>query len=210
MNPRIGWGQPPTGWGQPHLPGWAPLVDHGPLPLQAVRSVGRWFWPTAAVGGFLAVVVQVFDHDDPTPGLSHRGLLTVALAAAVVVLLTIHRRRGPGSLARAMTEYAVVALLAALLAAAGVGADQQPANRAASPEARPQAAAGDDQSALIRAGAKVVRAVTGAARAVAGAVRWLVGLWRQADHKTQSVKGEPMAAHALSAAPVLTSLWRSP
>ena len=116
VNPRIGWGQPPTGWGQPHLPGWAPLVDHGPLPLRAASSVARWWWPTAAVSGFLAVVVYVLGHDDPTPGLSQRGLVTVALAAVVVVLLTIHRRYGPGSLARAVAEYAVVALLATLLA----------------------------------------------------------------------------------------------
>ena len=130
MNPRIGWGQPPTGWGQPHLSGWAPLVDPGPLPLQAARSIGRWLWPTLAVSGFLAVVTYTFAHDDPTPGLSHRGLLTVALAAVVVVLLTIHRRYGPRSLARAVAEYAVVALLATLLAAAGgTAVDQQPTDR---------------------------------------------------------------------------------
>ena len=91
MNPRIGWGQPPTGWGLPHLPGWAPLVDPGPRPLQAARSVGRWFWPTIAVSGFLAVVAYTVAHDDPAPGLSVRGVLTVALAAAVVVLLTLRR-----------------------------------------------------------------------------------------------------------------------
>src|SRR5262245_14963381 len=85
---RLGWGQSPTGWPQPHLPGWAPLVDPGPFPLQAVRSLGRWLWPTLAVSGFVAVVVQVLDHDRPAPGLSSRGLLTVALAAVVVVLLT--------------------------------------------------------------------------------------------------------------------------
>ena len=44
------------------------------------------------MAGFLAVVVQVLDHDASAPGLSYRGLLTVALAAVVVVLLTIHRR----------------------------------------------------------------------------------------------------------------------
>src|SRR5829696_404496 len=118
MNPRIGWGQPPTGGAQPHLSGWAPLMDPGPLPLQAARSVGRWLWPTLAVSGFLAVVTYTFAHDDPTPGLSHRGLLTIALAAAVVVLLTIHRRYGLGSLARAVAEYTTVAVLAGLLAAA--------------------------------------------------------------------------------------------
>ena len=32
-------------------------------------------------------------HDDPTPGLSARGLLTIALAAAVVILLTLRLQR---------------------------------------------------------------------------------------------------------------------
>ena len=92
MNSRIGWGQPPTGWDPPQQTGWTPLVDPGPHPLHAVRSVGRWLWPTLAVGGFLAVTGFVLRHDDPTPGLSGRGLLTVALAASVVGLLTLHRR----------------------------------------------------------------------------------------------------------------------
>ena len=119
--------------------------------------MGRWLWPTLAVSGFLAVVVYVFAHDDPAPGLSARGLLTVALAAVVAVLLTIHRRHGPRRLARAVAEYAAVALLAALLAAPGVGIDQQPANHPASGQTRAQAATGDDQPAVIRAVNKVLR-----------------------------------------------------
>jgi hypothetical protein len=192
VNTRIRWGQAPTGWDPPHFPGWAPLMDPGPLPLQTARSVGRWLWPTLAVGGFLAVVVQVLNHDDPTPGLSVDGLLTIALAAAGVVLLTIHRRYGPRPLARAVAEYMVVALLATLLAAPSGGAvvDQQPADRTA----RAQAAAGDDQPALLRAGATTVRAVTRAAKALAGAVRWLVDLWRRADPKAKPTQGEAMAA----------------
>jgi hypothetical protein len=185
VNTRIRWGQTPTGWDPPHFPGWAPLMDPGPLPLQTARSVGRWLWPT------LAVVVQVLNHDDPTPGLSVTGLLTIALAAAVVVLLYIHRRNGPRPLARAVAEYMVVALLATLLAAPSDGAvvDQQPADRTA----RAQAAA-DDQPALLRAGATTVRAVTRAANALAGAVRWLVDLWRRADPKAKPTQGEAMAA----------------
>ena len=103
-------------------------MDPGPFPLQAARSLGRWLWPTLAVSGFLAVVAYTFAHDPSAPGLSSRGLLTVALAAVVVVLLTIHRRHGPGPLARAVAEYAAVALLASLLTAPGVGIDQQPAD----------------------------------------------------------------------------------
>jgi hypothetical protein len=102
------------------------LVDHGPLPLQPARAVGRWLWPILAVAGFLVVTGFVFGHDDPTPGLSLRGLLTIALTAAVVILLTLRRTAGPGSLARALFEYAVVFLLAVLVATTGVALDQAP------------------------------------------------------------------------------------
>ena len=210
MNSRIGWGQPPTGWGQPQLPGWAPLVDHGPLPLRAASSVARWWWPTTAVSGLVAVIAYVLGHDNPTPGLSHRGLLTVALTAVVVILLTIHRRYGSGSLARALLEYAVVALLATLLAAAGTTAHQGPNDQSTSAETQAQVAAGDDQPAVLQAGAKVVRAVTGAARTVVGAVRWLVDLWHQASDKAEPAKGEAVAAAPRSPAPFVLSTWRSP
>jgi hypothetical protein len=138
----------------------------------------------------------VLGHDDPAPGLSQRGLVTVVLTAVVVVLLTIHRRYGSGSLVRAVIEYAVVALLGTLLApaAGGTVVDQQPIDRPTRVEGQAQAAAGGDQPAVLRVGAKVVRGVTGAARAVAGAVRWLVDLWRQADQQARPPKGEAMAA----------------
>jgi hypothetical protein len=214
MNPRIGWGQPPTGWGPPHQTGWTPLVDPGPRPLQAARSLGRWLWPTAAVSGFLAVLAYSFVHDDPAAGLSHRGLLTVALAALVVVLLTIHRRYGPGSLARALAEYAVVAVLASLLAAAGPGVDQQaavhpPPTKAGQAKTKPaampksEAAASDDRPAVLQSGAKVVRAVT-------GAVGWLIDLWRQASKQTESAEGQAMAVQPGSPAPSELSFRRSP
>jgi hypothetical protein len=218
VKPRIGWGQPLASW---DAPGWAPLVDPGPRSLQRARTLGRWWWPTVAVGGFLAVVMQVVDQDEPAPGLSGRGLITIALAAALVALLTIHRRNGPRWLARAVAEYAVVALLATLLAAADAGggivgrppaehAKPAKANHAkVKPTAKPkaEASAGDDQPALLRVGAKLVRAVTGAARAVAGAVRWLVDLWRQADQ--QASKGEAMVFPPRSATPSAPPTWRS-
>jgi hypothetical protein len=212
VNPRIGWDPPPTGWAQPHLPGWAPLVDHGPRPLHAARTLGRWWWPILTVGGFLAVVVQVLDHDDPAPGLSGPGLVTIALAAAVVALLTIHRRYRPRPLARAVAEYTAVALLATLLATPGVGLDQpadpaQPTN-AGQAKAKPQAeaAAGDDQPAVIRAGTKALRAVTRVASALRNAVRWLVDLWRQASQKAAPANGgEAMAAPPHSPTP---TMWR--
>jgi hypothetical protein len=208
MRARLGWSQPPTAWPQPTLPGWAPLMDPGPFPLQAARSLGRWLWPTLAVSGFLAVVAHSFAHDDPAPGLSQRGLLTIALAAALVVLLTSHRRYGLRSLARALAEYAAVALLATLLTAPGAGIDQPPANQPASGPARAQATAGDDQPAVLRAVTKLLRAGAALIRGVTGAVRWLVDLWHRADQQA-TAKGEAMAAPARSPIPFAPSTWRS-
>jgi hypothetical protein len=203
----LGWGQAPPGWGQT-FPGWSPLVDPNPLPLQAARSLSRWWWPTVAVAGFLAVVTLVLDREDRAGGLSGRGLLTVALAAAVVILLTIHRRSGPRPLARALVEYATVALLAA---SAASGVDSQAANRAAGGKAKAQAPAradaSTDQPAVIQAVTKVVRAGAKVVRAVIGAASWLVNLWRQTDQ--QASKGEAMAASPLSPTPRPSWTWRS-
>jgi hypothetical protein len=203
--PSAGWG-PAPGWGQP-LPGWSPLVDHGPLPLRMAGSLARWWWPTLALAGFGIVIGFVAGHDHPDPGLSTQGMLTVALAAAVVVLLTIHRRGGPGPLARAVAEYTVVALLATLLAP-GVGIDQQPIDHPASGQARAQAAAGEDQPAVIRAVIKLARAGAKLVRAVTGAVRWLVDLWHRADQQA-TAKGEAMAAQPPSPTLPVPSTWRS-
>jgi hypothetical protein len=208
VNNRIGWGQPPPGW---QAPGWAPLVDPGPRPLQAARALGRWWWPTLSVAGFLAVFADVVDHDPASPGLSYRGLLTVALAAAVVALLTIHRRHGPRRLARVVAEYATVALLAGLLATPASGLDQPSADHPASGETQAQAAAGDDQPAVLRAVSKLARAGAALVRGVTGAVRWLLDLWRRADQQA-TAKGQAMAAWPPLAFPPLTfpSTWRSP
>jgi hypothetical protein len=183
-------------------------MDPGPGPLQAARSLGRWLWPTLAVSGFGAVVVQVLDQDPSAPGLSSRALLKVALAAVVVVLLTIHRRNGPGPLARAVAEYTVVAVLAGLLAAAGTGVDQQPADHPASGQARAQAAAGDDPPAVIRAVTKVLRAGAALIRGVTGAARWLVNLWQKADQQARP-EGEAMATPPRSPTPSTPAIWRS-
>ena len=177
-----GWG-PAPGWDQP-LPGWTPLLDHGPLPLRAAGSVARWWWPTLAVASFLAIAVYVTGHD---PGLSQRGLLTIALAALVVVLLSIHRSAGPSRLARAAAEYTAVALLAALLALTTAG-NQPPTTRAAKGKAKQaataRAEASQDHPGVIRVAAGVIRAVAKAIRAVTGAARWVADLWRQADQQT--------------------------
>ena len=202
------WG-PAPGWDQP-LPGWTPLLDHGPLTLRAAGSVARWWWPTLAVAGFLAVAVYVTSHD---PSLSQRGLLTIALAALVVVLLTIHRTAGPSRLARAAAEYTVVALLAALLALAA-GGNQPPTTPAAkSGESKHPATASaepsQDRPWVLRVAASVLRAMTKAIRAVTGAAGWLVDLWRQADAKTdrpsQSLSTTTPQGKAMVPSPTLAS-----
>jgi hypothetical protein len=190
VNPRIGWGQPPTGW---DAPGWASLVDPGPHSLQAARSVGRWLWPTLAVGGFVAVTGFVLGHDDPTPGLSTRGLLTVALADAVVGLLTLHRRYGPRPLARAQAEYAVVFLLAVLVATTGVPLDQ-PATSTTSQGGTVT----DQRPALV----KTIDGVRDWLR------EWRAWARSQRDRDTApKPTGQAMAAHL--PAPSAPSIWRS-
>jgi hypothetical protein len=174
-----GWDHAPE-WGQ--APAWAPSFDDAPLPLRVARSRGRWLWPAVAVSGFVAVVSYVFGHDDPQPGLSYRGLLTVALAAVVVGLLTIHRAAGLGSLIRAMAEYAVVVLLAVLLATGGLG--QQPATTA------------DKASGTRDSRPRVVKAMDG--------VRdWLAAWWQWADQEADR------RSRASSAPTPLPNLGRS-
>jgi hypothetical protein len=184
-----GWGSAP-GWGQ-SFPGWSPLVDHGPLPLRVASSIARWWWPILALAGFSAVVGLVLGHDHPTAGLSTRDLVTITLAALVVVLLTLHRAAGPGPLTRAVAEYTVVAVLADLLVADVSGVDQPSTSGipAAKAEARPAAPAkpnleaGQDQPGVLRVAVGVARAVTKTIKAVTGAAGWLVDLWRRAGQQ---------------------------
>jgi len=184
VNPRIRWSQAPTSW---DAPGWAPLVDHGPLPLQTARSVGRWLWPTLAVGGFLVVTGFALAHDDPTPGLSLRGLLTIALAALVVVLLTIRRTAGPGPLTRAVFEYAVVFLLAVLVATTGIPVDQPSA------AGKQASAAADQRPALVKT--------------IDGFRDWL-SEWRTWARKEADRR--PPSSSATTPAPVLSPSTRRP
>jgi hypothetical protein len=177
VNPRIGWGQPPANWGPPQMPGWAPLVDPGPASRHAARSVRRWLWPTVAVTGFLAVTGFVLGHDDPAPGLSRRGLLTIALAAVVVVLLTIRRAAGPGPLVRALFEYTVVFLLAVLLATTGLDPSPPP------PGAEQASTAADQRPALIKA--------------IDGFGDWL-NEWRTWAHKETNRRAQSSSATSLS------------
>jgi hypothetical protein len=200
--------RPTPGWDQP-LPGWTPLLDHGPLPLRAAGSVARWWWPTLAVAGFLAVAAYVTGHD---PSLSQRGLLTIALAALVVVLLTIHRTAGHSRLARAAAEYTAVALLAALLTLTAAG-NQPPATPTAKDDANQAATtsadANQDRPRVLRVAAGVIQAVTKAIRAVTGAARWVADLWRQADantdHHSQTSSTTTPPAKAMAPSPALAS-----
>jgi hypothetical protein len=171
------------------------VVDHGPHPLQTARSVGRWLWPTLSVTGFLVVTSFVFGHDDPTPGLSLRGLCTIALAAAVVVLLTVRRTAGPGALARALFEYAVVFLLAVLVATIGVALDQAPT------DGKRTSAASDQRPALVKT--------------IDGFRDWL-SQWRdwarkETDRGSQSsaVVPDPQG-EAMASSPALSSSIRRP
>jgi hypothetical protein len=179
-----GWGST-SGWTQA-FPGWDPLADPGPLPLRAGGLLARWWWPISAIVGFLAVVAYVFAHDRQ-PGLSNRGWLTVVLAAVVVLLLTIHRasRGGPprAPLARAVAEYTVVALLAALLATAGTG--QQPAGRGEDGAARRQSTErpADRRQPAEQADARLADRRPGIVRVAAGVWGWLTGLWHTADQQ---------------------------
>jgi len=181
---------PAPGWGQ--TPGLAPLVDDGPPYLQAARSAGRWLWPTLAVAGFGAVASFALRYDDPAPGLSQRGLGTIALAALVVILLTIRRAGGRGPLARALAEYAVVFLLAVLVATTGVDVDQAPTgdNQAS--------AVPDHRPALVKV--------------IDGARDWL-GAWRQwADQESdRRSRAAPTLdhRHLPSPPPAVASTWRT-
>jgi hypothetical protein len=159
--PPPGWTLPPT-WGQP-------LQD--PLPLHAAGLASRWLYPTVAAGGFLLVAGFMLANDDPTPGLSARGLLTIALAATVVTLLTLRRSAGPGPLARTLGEYTVVFLLALLLATTGISPVDQP------PPSAKASVALDQRPALVRTLDRSWDRLT-------GAWDWLAELWRRADTNT--------------------------
>jgi hypothetical protein len=183
-------GGPHPGWGQ--TPGWSPLIDDGPAPLQAARSVGRWLWPTLAVAGFGAVASFVLRYDDPAPGLSQRGLCIIALAAVVVVLLTIRRSAGPGPLARALAEYAVVALLVVLVATTGVDVDQ--------------ALTGDKQASAVPDHRPAV------VKVIDGARDWL-GAWRQwadqeSDRRSRAAPTTLDHRRASTLPPTVPAIWR--
>jgi small-conductance mechanosensitive channel len=112
-----------------HQQAWAPW-DAPTEPLLPPHGRGRWRWVIVAGGGFLCVVSWVLTHDTAAGvGLSLRSWLTLALAALVVVLLSAYRAAGLRLLLRAVAEYTVVAVLAALLATTTAGRGPQPARQ---------------------------------------------------------------------------------
>jgi hypothetical protein len=219
--PTLGWGHPTAGWAQA-FPGWDPLPDAGSLPLRAARSLARWWWPISAIVGFLAVVAYVLTRD-PQPGLSSRGWLTVVLAAVVVATLSVRRTRGIGRapLARAVAEYAVVAVLAVLLATAGGPQPAQAPEAAAGRQPPIEQPAQRGKPAGQDRGQPAERADAGAAadrrpgivRAVTGVWGWLAELWRDAgelaDRRSSPTSTATPNARALPAPALAPSIWRS-
>ncbi len=91
------------GWGQDYLAG-------PPLPRR--RVIGRPRWRLLAVTALSVVVVGFLAGLTGTTG----GLVAIGLAVVLVVLLGMHHASGRRWLARALAEYAVVAVLVVLLA----------------------------------------------------------------------------------------------
>jgi hypothetical protein len=169
----------------PVLPGWEPLVEP-PRRLQP-SAVLRWWWPAAVVTGFLVLVAVVGDRDDPTPGLSSRGLAILTLATVALATLTIRRQAGPWALARALAEYAVVVLLVGLLTTptAVLHAERAPATSPRPPAAKQEAASlPPGMSQVVSVG------------------RWLVELWDRADAMTDPPPTRPKPKRGALPAPL--------
>jgi hypothetical protein len=184
---------------QPLHPGY---YDWPPPSLAEVRA--RWLWwlcLAVASVGVLALVALVLSHDDPRqPGLSDRGWGTLAAAALLLVLLSIHHRRGVGRLVRAIAEYAVVALLAVLLTLTALPATDQPAGKQSAAK-RPAA----KQAAGKQAGTAAKGAGDGCPP-VRQVPAWLACLWRQANPPDP----KPTKGHAMPLSPAPLSTWRTP
>jgi len=174
---------PLQGWDElsrPYLPG---------RPYQSDYYRRRWPWPLAAGAGFAAVLAYVLLRDDPDPGLSRRAWLTLALAALLLVQLSLHRASGGGRwLARVTAEYAVVALLAVLLATTAAAGVQLPA--AKQPAGRPTTAA---------------TTAAGPCPSPVQVRAWLACIWRQAAQQAGNRRPPPTTkpkGHARARSPI--------
>ncbi len=96
---------------------WPPMTDRSRGGARRGRGRGRGAWLITLLAGF-GVAVGWVEEGDPGPGLSlsDRGLLVVALAAVVALVLAAHHSGGAKHLLRTVAEFAVVAVLAVLLA----------------------------------------------------------------------------------------------
>jgi hypothetical protein len=147
----------PIGWGMPH-----PALQ----PPGRVIQRTRWLWLVPLVVGFLTMFGWVASHD-PGQGLalSNRGWLTIATAAVLLGLLSVHRNDGLGHLVRMLAEYAVVAVLCVLLTTtAGV----------------------TDKQHTSDAGAKAEAALGPGCPPVAQVRAWLTCLWHQATEASKA------------------------
>jgi hypothetical protein len=171
------------------LPGWGPLVEPPGHRLQSAAALLRWWWPTAVVTSFLILVAVVGDRDHPAPGLSMRGLVILALAAAALTALTVRRRLGPWALARALAEYAVLVLLVGLLATptAASLAEPAPVRSARPPAAQQEAEQRAAKPPVVKQSTASlppgISQVVGAGRRAVAAGRWLLDIWRRADQQ---------------------------
>jgi hypothetical protein len=172
--------------------------DWPPPPLSAVRA--RWLlWLSLASisVAVLALISFVVDHDDPRePGLSERSWLTLALAAVLLVLLSLHHRYGAWPLVRAIAEYAVVALLAVLLTITAMPTPPpNPPRPAAAQPAINQRAGRAGIAAKAASGCPPVKQLPA----------WLACFWRQANPPPL----KPTKGHATAPAPVPLSTRRT-
>lgn len=169
---------------------WAPEWDTPEVPTYyGHRRGGRLaLWAVLMASAFILAIGWVFGHDHTTGGfLSVRGWATLALVVLVIVLLSVHRSYGPLPLARAIAEYAAVALLAVLLATAGT---------------HPKATPRSTQASAGRLCPAVVHAVAG------GLCDRLDHLWhpthQQANQRGRpSVTTRPRNGHAMAPSPTL-------
>jgi hypothetical protein len=158
----------------PTLPGWGPITPPAsPRPRGA--GVARWWWPAMVMVGFLVLFGYVLDHDQAPgrAGPSTRGLLTVALAVVVIVVLTVRRSYGGRVLLATLTEYAIVGVLVASLVA--LSSPEAPAarRRGREPVRRPQPVQVE------------------AADKPGNAWEWLIDLWRRAGQQTSRADSTP-------------------
>jgi hypothetical protein len=110
---------------QPMLAGWTPLQE--PSRRLSPGELGSWLWPATVLAAFAAVAAYVAGTS-LGPGISPRGLVTLALAVIVLAVLTVRRRWGPLAVLRTLAEYAVVAALAGLVVLAAAPPAERPSS----------------------------------------------------------------------------------